>query len=213
MKASFAFLFLLIFSFKGFAQFEQPKKTLKIAPVTTPSGQVAPTSSKSITYPSIFDKKDKLVESVSLLKKKPEPEKSIMEKEQFENPGKLYEKRVEKLEKDVASEYITENYGRFKSKTKRIKILCRDYDAVDSDMIRILLDNNQVYACTLAADNTLFYLDLPSNVNVIDFYAVNEGFGSPNTAEFTILDENDTLIYTGKWALNVGYRARIVIDK
>ena len=56
---------------KGYSQFELPKKTLKIAPVTNPTGQVAPTSSKLITYPSIFDKKDKLLESVSLLNRFP----------------------------------------------------------------------------------------------------------------------------------------------
>ena len=90
MKAAFAFLFLILFSFKGFSQFELPKKTISIAPVSNPKGAVSPTSSKAITYPSIFDKKDKLGESVSLLKKKPEEEKSIFEKEQFASPAKVY---------------------------------------------------------------------------------------------------------------------------
>ena len=84
MKAVYAFLFFILFSFKGFSQFELPKKTITIAPVSNPKGADSPTSSKSISYPSIFDKKDKLGENVSLLKKKPEEEKSIFEKEGYD---------------------------------------------------------------------------------------------------------------------------------
>ena len=97
MKAIFAYLFLILISFKGFSQFESPKKTINIAPISNPKGTVSPISSKAITYPSIFDKKDKLSESVSLLKKKPEEEKSIFEKEQFASPAKDYTEKANKM--------------------------------------------------------------------------------------------------------------------
>jgi hypothetical protein len=94
MKILNTFFILLFISFSGYSQFELPKKTLKIAPVTNSSGQISPNSSKSITYPSIFDKKDKLLEGVSLINKKPEEEKSVMERESFENPSKIYTDRM-----------------------------------------------------------------------------------------------------------------------
>ena len=85
MKAVLALILITLFSFQGYSQFELPKKTLKIAPVSNPSGQIAPTSSQSIKYPSIFDKKDKLLEGVSILNKKLEESKSVMESEKLES--------------------------------------------------------------------------------------------------------------------------------
>ena len=107
MKAAYAFLFFILFSFKGISQFELPKKTISIAPVSNPKGADSPTSSKSISYPSIFDKKDKLGESVSLLKKKPEEEKSIFEKEEFASPAKVY---TDKMNKQVTDGKIYDYY-------------------------------------------------------------------------------------------------------
>ena len=129
MKAVFAFLFLILFSFKGFSQFELPKKTISIAPISNPKGAVSPTSSKAIAYPSIFDKKDKLGESVSLLKKKPEEEKSIFEKEQFASPVKVY---TDKMNKDVTDGKIYDYYKKdyllatYKCSTATAKFTLKD---------------------------------------------------------------------------------------
>jgi hypothetical protein len=217
MKAGFAFLFLLIFSFKGFAQFEQPKKTLKIAPVTNPSGQVAPTSSKSITYPSIFDKKDKLVESVSLLKKKVEPEKSIMEKEQFENPSKQYTEKMNRKSSDgeILERFKSDSFlGEFKTGTKIISIACRDHEAPDGDLVRIWLNDRIVVdAILLDVDFKEVYLDLNEGINKIEIEALNQGESGPNTAQFVIYDQKKGMITTNKWNLTTGVKAKLVILK
>lgn len=217
MKAGFAFLFLLIFSFKGFAQFEQPKKTLKIAPVTNPSGQVAPTSSKSITYPSIFDKKDKLVESVSLLKKKVEPEKSIMEKEQFENPSKQYTEKMNRKSSDgeILERFKSDSFlGEFKTGTKIISIACRDHEAPDGDLVRIWLNDRIVVdAILLDVDFKEVYLDLNEGINKIEIEALNQGESGPNTAQFIIYDQKKGMITTNKWNLTTGVKAKLVILK
>lgn len=209
-KNCITILFLFI-TFSGFSQFEFSKKGISIAPITNPDGKI-PLSS-SIKYPSIFDKKDKLLQSVSLLNIIPKGGKSFMEKEQFANSAREYKKTFDKISSEFKLDYIAQNFGAFHSKTKRIKILCRDYDAVDGDEIRILLDDNQVFSCVLVASNTIFYLELLANVSTIDFEAISEGLSSPNTAEFTILDDNDVLIYNGMWSLSEGYRARIKITK
>lgn len=207
-------LFFIIATITCQAQFDTNKKVLNIAPVTNNAGQVSSTSSSSIKYPSIFDKKDKLLESVSLLKKKDEEQKSVMEKESFADPAVEYKKTFDKLnDKVFVEDYVAIKYGSYKSKTKKIKILCRDYDDVDGDQVRVLLNDIQIFTCTLNSDYNVFYVELTQNYNIIDFQAINTGSSPPNTAKFTILDDNDELIYDNNWSLFEGLRARIIIVK
>ena len=217
MKAGFVILFLLIFNFAGFAQFEQPKKTLKIAPVTNPSGTVSPTSSKSITYPSIFDKKDKLVENVSLLKKKIEPEKSVMEQEQFENPSKEYTEKMNRKNSDgeILERFKSDSFlGEFKTGTKIISIACRDHEAPDGDLVRIWLnDKIVVESILLEVGFKEVYLELNEGINKIEIEALNQGESGPNTAQFVIYDQKKGMITTNKWNLTTGVKAKLVILK
>lgn len=217
MRSVFALLFLLVFSFKGFSQFEMPKKTLKIAPVSNPSGQVAPTSSKSITYPSIFDKKDKLLENVSLLKKKPEEEKSIMEKEQFADQSKQYTDKMNKKSNDgeILEKFKSDSFlGEFRTGTKIISIACRDHEAPDGDLVRIWLnDKIAVDAILLEVGFKEVYLDLNEGINKIEIEALNQGESGPNTAQFVIYDQKKGMITTNKWNLTTGVRAKLVILK
>ena len=217
MKAGFTLLFILIFSFKGLAQFEQPKKTLKIAPVTNPSGQIAPTSSKSITYPSIFDKKDKLLENVSLLKKKPEEEKNIMEKEQFEDPSKPYTERMNRKSSDgeILEKFKSDSFlGQFKTGSKVISIACRDHEAPDGDLVRIWLNDKIVVdAILLEVGFKEVYLDLNEGINKIEIEALNQGESGPNTAQFVIFDDKKGIVTTNKWNLTTGVKAKLVILK
>ncbi|WP_291132221.1 hypothetical protein [Flavobacterium sp. UBA7682] len=217
MKAGFTLLFILIFSFKGLAQFEQPKKTLKIAPVTNPSGQIAPTSSKSITYPSIFDKKDKLLENVSLLKKKPEEEKNIMEKEQFEDPSKPYTERMNRKSSDgeILEKFKSDSFlGQFKTGSKVISIACRDHEAPDGDLVRIWLNDKIVVdAILLEVSFKEVYLDLNEGINKIEIEALNQGESGPNTAQFVIFDDKKGMVTTNKWNLTTGVKAKLVILK
>ncbi|RKS03644.1 hypothetical protein C8C84_3406 [Flavobacterium sp. 102] len=217
MKAGFTLLFILIFSFKGLAQFEQPKKTLKIAPVTNPSGQIAPTSSKSITYPSIFDKKDKLLENVSLLKKKTEEEKNIMEKEQFEDPSKPYTERMNRKSSDgeILEKFKSDSFlGQFKTGSKVISIACRDHEAPDGDLVRIWLNDKIVVdAILLEVSFKEVYLDLNEGINKIEIEALNQGESGPNTAQFVIFDDKKGMVTTNKWNLTTGVKAKLVILK
>jgi len=57
MNISRYLLVVLLVSLKGFSQFEIPRRTVNIAPASNNSGSIAPNSSKSIIYPSIFTKK------------------------------------------------------------------------------------------------------------------------------------------------------------
>jgi hypothetical protein len=218
MKAGFAFLFLLIFSLKGVAQFEQPKKTLKIAPAANPSGQIAPTTSKSITYPSIFDKKDKLVENVSLLKKKEEPEKSIMEKEQFVDPSKQYTDKMNDMMKREGNTSVVNNedvfLGEFIVTTIKLSISCRDFGAIDGDNVSIWLNGKIVIpAIYLESGMKQYSLELTQGSNVVQIEALNTGELFPNTGQFAFFDANGKLVTNQQWVLNTGYKAIVRIRK
>ncbi|MDN3677847.1 hypothetical protein QWY90_11060 [Flavobacterium paronense] len=216
MKAIFAFLFLILISFKGFSQFELPKKTLNIAPISNPKGSVSPTSSKAITYPSIFDKKDKLGESFSLLKKKPEEEKSIFEKEQFASPAKGYTEKANKMLKTEGYASVVENsdffFGEFKVYTETIYIGCRDYGNVDGDLIAIYLNGEKVIPLyELESGFNKYTFNLKLGLNTIQIEALNTGEFFPNTGAFTFFDGNEKLITAQQWGLNTGYKAVVKI--
>ena len=178
---------------------------------------VAPTSSKLITYPSIFDKKDKLLESVSLLNRKIEPEKSIMQQEQFENPAKHYTEKMNKKSSDgeILERYKSDSFlGQFKTGTKIIGIACRDHEAPDGDVVRIWLNDKVVVdGILLDVDFKEIFLDLNEGINKIEIEAMNQGASGPNTAQFVIFDQKKGMITTNKWNLTTGVKAKLIILK
>jgi hypothetical protein len=217
MKAAYAFLFFILFSFKGFSQFELPKKTITIAPVSNPKGADSPTSSKSISYPSIFDKKDKLGENVSLLKKKPEEEKSIFEKEQFASPAKEY---TDKMNKQVTDGKIYDYYKKdyllatYKCSTTIAKFALKDFGEPDGDVVRIWLNDEIVInAITLENGYREIQLNLRNGQNLLVIEALNEGMVSPNTAQFSIFNDKGEMIGNNLSGLLTNVKATIIINK
>ena len=217
MKEAYAFLFFILFSFKGFSQFELPKKTITIAPVSNPKGADSPTSSKSISYPSIFDKKDKLGENVSLLKKKPEEEKSIFEKEQFASPAKEY---TDKMNKQVTDGKIYDYYKKdyllatYKCSTTIAKFAFKDFGEPDGDVVRIWLNDEIVInAITLENGYREIQLNLRNGQNLLVIEALNEGMVSPNTAQFSIFNDKGEIIGNNLSGLLTNVKATIIINK
>ena len=217
MKAAYAFLFFILLSFKGFSQFELPKKTITIAPVSNPKGADSPTSSKSISYPSIFDKKDKLGENVSLLKKKPEEEKSIFEKEQFASPAKEY---TDKMNKQITDGKIYDYYKKdyllatYKCSTTIAKFALKDFGEPDGDVVRIWLNDEIVInAITLENGYREIQLNLRNGQNLLVIEALNEGMVSPNTAQFSIFNDKGEIIGNNLSGLLTNVKATIIINK
>ncbi len=217
MKLSHVGFGLLLLSLKGMAQFDTSKRSVNIAPVTNKSGAIAPTSSKAITYPSIFDKKDKLLQGVSLLHKKPEQERGVMHQEQFEDVSKPFTEKMNHKSNDgvILERYKSDTFlGEFKVGTKIIKIACRDHEAPDGDVVRIWLnDKVAVDGILLDIDFREVYLDLQEGINKIEVEAMNQGESGPNTAQFVIYDENGGMVTTNKWNLTTGVKAKLIIFK
>ena len=212
----FTILFLLV-TFTGFSQFELPKKGISIAPISKPEGTISPSS--SLKYPSVFDKKDKLLENFSLLKKNEEPIINVMDKTtQFSNPGdRIVEKENQKLKREGLSSVVdnSDSYlGEFVITTFKLNIECRDYGAIDGDIVRIWLNGEMVAPrIDLVSGYKRYILQVKEGSNEIQIEALNTGELFPNTGQFMFLDGNEKLVTNQQWNLNAGYKAIIKIRK
>ena len=95
--------------------------------------------------------------------------------------------------------------GTVKSKTKTVKLECRDYSYVDGDRIRIL--QNDVIVSEnigLKGNYYIYYATLEPGYNKFDFQALNQGLSGPNTAELTVYDANGNILSSREWNLATG---------
>jgi hypothetical protein len=213
----YIFLFLLA-SISASAQIDRKNKPLKLQLVTPIENQKENSSTgPSIEYKSIFDKDDNPLKRFSLTKKN-ETSKSILEtNSDFKNPGDEIKKKLNRQQDDVAIDpKFKQNQflGEFKTNTKYIKIVCRDHQYPDGDRVRVLVnDKIMINSILLQSVATEYYLDLSEGFNKIDFLALNQGESGPNTAAFTVYDENGVLITTNEWNLLTGVKATIVVFK
>lgn len=141
---------------------------------------------------------------------------SMVPKTDFINPGDLI---VEKLNKipfnaEGTANRKDQNFGNFKTKSYAVKVSYRDFGEVDGDAIRVFLNDRPIIA-KIIMDNEFrsFDITLESGSNKIDLQALNVGYSSPNTAEFQIYDDKETLITANQWNLFTDYKATIVLIK
>lgn len=213
----YIFLFLLA-SISASAQIDRKNKPLKLQLVTPIENQKENSSTgPSIEYKSIFDKDDNPLKRFSLTKKN-ETSKSILEKNSdFKNPGDEIKKKLNRQQDDVEIDpKFKQNQflGEFKTDTKYIKIVCRDHQYPDGDRVRVLVnDKIMINSILLQSVATEYYLNLSEGFNKIDFLALNQGESGPNTAAFTVYDENGVLITTNEWNLLTGVKATIIVFK
>lgn len=104
--------------------------------------------------------------------------------------------------------------GSFKTKSFTSTIRYRDAAFVDGDKIRVFL-NDKIIEPEVVLDGAFqgFKIKLVDGVNKIDFEALNEGFASPNTAEFQVYDDKGIAILVSQWNVGTGYKATITLTK
>lgn len=113
------------------------------------------------------------------------------------------------------SKFARDHYlGDITTKSKYIRIKCRDHEYVDGDRIRLLVNNVIIHPnITLTGSFYTIDIEIEDGLNTIEFEALNEGLSSPNTAELKIYDENDVLLSSNRWLITTGYKARLIILK
>jgi hypothetical protein len=111
------------------------------------------------------------------------------------------------------SKYDRDYYlGDIKTKSKYIRILCRDHEYEDGDRIKLML-NKAIIHPNITLRNSAYIIDieLKEGLNTIQFIALNEGSSSPNTAQLKVYNESDNLIGSGEWLLTTGHKASLIV--
>lgn len=133
------------------------------------------------------------------------------------NPEGLFkDTNLYKRESNTEGIYYRRNQylGGFRTKTFVSTIRYRDAAFIDGDKIKVYL-NDKVIKPEVSLDGEFqgFKINLIKGINKIDFEALNEGFASPNTAEFQVYDANGTVIEASQWNVGTGYKATIILYK
>ena len=135
----------------------------------------------------------------------------------FVNPENIFlNSNLYKKESNSAGVFYRRNQflGSFKTKSFTSTIRYKDAAYVDGDKIRVYL-NDKIIEPEVVLDGAFkgFKITLVDGKNKIDFEALNEGFASPNTAEFQVYDDKGIVISASQWNVGTGYKATIVLVK
>lgn len=113
------------------------------------------------------------------------------------------------------SKFSRDHYlGDLKTRSKYIRIKCRDHEYVDGDRIKLFLNKAVIHPnLTLTGSFYTIDIEIGEGLNTIEFEALNEGLSRPNTAELKVYDENNILLSSNRWLITTGYKARLIVFK
>ena len=203
MKKTIIFIFFLL-SIVSYSQIENQNRKIDIAPPKNKT--VLP--NVTLLNPNAF--------TIKKEERKDLP-KGMMNnnKEYFLNPGDAYVKKLNKEKEKNPNNYLGDAYlGDVATVSDAANIVCRDFEYVDGDRVRIMV-NDEIVVQNLTLDSSFrgINLKLGEGFNKIDFIALNQGDSGPNTAELRIYDDNKKLISSNQWNLATGAKATLIIVK
>jgi hypothetical protein len=132
--------------------------------------------------------------------------------------AKLKEQRFLKTFKKINGRYIIpkidQDLGTFRTQSKSVNIICRDYQYPDGDRVTIYVNDIPViYNIVLEQSYKKFNIPLEVGINKIEIVALNQGSSGPNTAAFKVYNDEGILISSNEWNLATGAKATILIAK
>ena len=206
MKYFLSIVAIVCFSFVGNAQFDIGSKSI------SPNGNFGITPSSSGT--SIFSPKEKEEKKSDnyYAPFRKEKEIDLTKNYGFVKPEFNLQPNLNG-ENEMMEEFKRgKHYGSFISKSKFVKVLCRDHQAIDGDRVSIILNDKVVEAnIFLDGEFSVYYIELTPGFNNLEFVALNQGDSGPNTAQFAVLDEFDATIMSNIWNLATGAKASMSI--
>ena len=109
---------------------------------------------------------------------------------------------------------IDQDLGSFRTNSKNVRIICRDFQYPDGDRVSILVNDVPVIVnIVLEQSYQSFVIPLDVGINKIAFEALNQGTSGPNTAGFKVYNETGSLISSNEWNLATGAKATLVIAR
>lgn len=220
----YALVIALTFSIAAFAQPDNGKKTVVIPRMKDPEISVNRLPAKA-DIPrfkpmefsnSVLDKEKPLtfpkegnapIQIGQVTEKKPE---------KFISPYDIPKNALPKPLGDENTKIFRRNqsFGEYRTKSNSIKILCRDHMAVDGDIVKVSINNMVIAArVELFAGYRVIEIGLTPGFNKVEFEALNQGTSGPNTAEFSIFDDKETVITSSQWDLATGFKGSVMIIK
>ncbi len=153
--------------------------------------------------------------------KKKKKDAKKRQEEDLNNKGiisaaKISEERFLKSWKKINAPYpkIDQDLGSFRTQSKSVRIICRDFQYPDGDRVTITINDIPVIRnITLRASYQTFELPLQVGINKIAFIALNQGTSGPNTAGFKVFDDTGNVISSNEWNLATGAKATVIIAK
>ncbi len=118
-------------------------------------------------------------------------------------------------DKRISEEYRKDQkLGDFKTGGNYVEILCRDYQYVDGDRVRVYVNGKMVESSIeLQANYTPILVNLEIGINTIEIEALNQGSSGPNTAAFKVYGDQGELITSNEWNLLTGAKASVIFVK
>lgn len=186
----------------------------------------APTAEvPSIKTPNVFD--NNTITPKSKFQVGEQKSKFSMSTENdFANPGDRYVAKMEKdLDKALKDAGLKEERGPLVRKDKKYGdiytssayfiIKCRDFGAIDGDLIKAVFNEGVAKErMLLKSEFQDFKITFNEGFNTLDLEALNVGTLGGNTGEFQIYDAEGNLILSDYWDnLDTGFKAKFVIVK
>lgn len=161
-------------------------------------------------FKNAYDKENK--------KLKKQQEENKLNNKGILTKAKLSEERFLKAFKKISGQYIypkiDQDLGSFRTDSKSVNIICRDFQYPDGDKVTILVNDIPVILdITLRQSYQKFNIPLEIGINKIAFKALNQGSSGPNTAAFKVYNDDGKLLSSNEWNLATGAKATIVIAK
>jgi len=196
-------IFFLMISLVSYSQIENSKRKIELLP---PASAALKKLDITPTNPNYFSLKKK--EKSSTVKR-------LDKKENFLNPGDIYLKKLNREKDKKPNDFNKGAYlGDVSTGSSYVNILCRDFEYVDGDRVRISVnDSIVIYNLYLESTFSGFKLPLSKGFNKIDFTALNQGSSGPNTAELRVFDDSNSLISSNQWNLSTGAKATFIVVK
>ena len=207
-------LLLLFFGFQlSQAQPETARKTLRIkAKNLAKKDENSPSLLKLSPIRGLTTKDVKITMGIPPIDGFAKKERGITNQRDVVDPTWEVKQKFSENQKDV-SKYRKDFYlGNIKTKSKYIRLVCRDHEYEDGDRIKLMLNKVIIHPnIVLRNSGYIIDIDLEEGLNKIEFFALNEGTSSPNTAELKVYDENGIIIGSGQWLLTTGYKANLMV--
>jgi len=221
MKPYILFILMLFLSLSVQSQIDRRNKSVAIPAIESEVDSVdaSPLNlSKPLDKPSVGLNIPKNTPNLNMSQKT----FSMFPEEEFGNPGELYTKKLDKLEKELLPEGhgdyagLKEDayWGDYTTTSEYVILQYRDSGREDGDLLGILLDDDFIRSRELLTNAYKgVKIKLKPGLNKIEFIALNEGSYMPNTAQYRIMDDSNRVIAGRIWGLSSGVKVTVIIVK